>query len=101
MPGRGRGSSPMKPDNPQQGAARCGHGSTANRRGASAPHKRQDVCWRHSAPSGQIVPTLPAGFPAAVPAGIVRRFRDLVKRIKATKNYTETIGQTLGITVGA
>ena len=39
--------------------------------------------------------------PAAVPAGIVRRFRDLVKRIKATKNYTETIGQALGITVGA
>ena len=94
----------MKPDNPQQGAARCGHGSTANRRGASAPHKRQDVCWRHSA-SFSVIQRHPAWrcliSPAAVPAGIVRRFRDLVKRIKATKNYTETIGQALGITVGA
>ena len=50
-----------------------------------------------TAPSGQIVPVLPAGFPAAVPAGIVRRFRDLVKRLKAIKAYTETIGQALGI----
>lgn len=50
-----------------------------------------------TAPTGQIVPTLPAGFPPAVAAGIVRRFRDLVKRIKAIKSYTETIGQALGI----
>ena len=50
-----------------------------------------------TAPTGQIVPALPAGFPAAVPAGIVRRFRDLVKRLKAIKSYTFTIGQALGI----
>jgi hypothetical protein len=50
-----------------------------------------------SAPAGQIVPVLPADFPVAVPAGIVRRFRELVKRLKAIKNYTPTIGQALGI----
>ncbi len=50
-----------------------------------------------TAPTGQIVPALPAGFPAAVPAGIVIRFRALVKRIKAIKAYSETIGQALGI----
>ena len=50
-----------------------------------------------SAPAGQIVPALPAGFPPAVPSGIVTRFRALAKRIKATKNYTPTIGQALGI----
>ncbi len=50
-----------------------------------------------TAPSGQVVPVLPAGFPPAVAAGIVRRFRDLVKRLKALKNYSETIGQALGI----
>ncbi len=50
-----------------------------------------------TAPAGQIVPVLPAGFPTAVPPGIVRRFRDLVRRFRATKNYTLTIGQALGI----
>ena len=50
-----------------------------------------------TAPSGQIVPTLPAGFPPAVPAGIVPRFRALVKRIKAIKACTPTIAQALGI----
>jgi hypothetical protein len=50
-----------------------------------------------TAPTGQTVPQLPAGFPAAVAPGIVRRFRDLVKRIKSQKNYTTTIGQALGI----
>lgn len=50
-----------------------------------------------TAPAGQIVPVLPAGFPPAVPAGIVRRFRELVKRIKGMKNYTPTIGQSVGI----
>lgn len=49
------------------------------------------------APAAQIVPELPAGFPAAVPPGIVRRFRELVKRLKGLKNYTPTIGQALGI----
>ena len=50
-----------------------------------------------TAPAGQIVPALPSGFPAAVAPGIVRRFRELVKRIKGLKNYTETIGQALNI----
>lgn len=50
-----------------------------------------------SAPAGQVVPELPAGFPAAVLPGIVRRFRELVKRLKGLKNYTPTIGQALGI----
>ncbi len=50
-----------------------------------------------TAPAGQVVPELPADFPAAVPSGIVRRFRELVKRIKAIKNHTPTIGQALGI----
>jgi hypothetical protein len=48
-------------------------------------------------PAGQVVPALPAGFPAAVPAGIVTRFRALVKRVKAAKNYSTAIGQALGI----
>jgi len=50
-----------------------------------------------TAPAGQVVPALPAGFPAAVPAGIVTRFRALVKRVKAAKNYSAAIGQALGI----
>lgn len=50
-----------------------------------------------SAPAGQIVPVLPVGFPPIVPAGIVRRFRELAKRIKGMKNYTPTIGQSVGI----
>ena len=50
-----------------------------------------------TAPAGQTVPVLPAGFPAAVPAGIVTRFRALVKRVKAAKNYSPAIGQALGI----
>ena len=48
-------------------------------------------------PAGQVVPALPAGFPAAVPAGIVTRFRALVKRVKAGKNYSTAIGQALAI----
>ena len=50
-----------------------------------------------SAPASQPVPVLPAGFPATVPPGIVARFRALVKRVKATNNYIETIGQSVGI----
>jgi hypothetical protein len=50
-----------------------------------------------TAPSGQVVPVLPAGFPAAVPAGIVARFRALVKRLKAIASCTPTIRQALGI----
>lgn len=50
-----------------------------------------------TAPTGQIVPVLPAGFPPAVPAGIVARFRALVRRVKAILNCTPTIRQALGI----
>ena len=50
-----------------------------------------------TAPAGQTVPVLPAAFPAAVPPGIVARFRALVKRVKAAKNYSAAIGQALGI----
>jgi hypothetical protein len=50
-----------------------------------------------TAPTGQIVPVLPAGFPPAVAAGIVARFRALVKRIKAIKACTPAIAQALGI----
>ncbi len=50
-----------------------------------------------TAPPGQVVPELPAGFPAAVAPGIVRRFRELVKRIKAIKACTPAIRQALGI----
>ena len=50
-----------------------------------------------TAPAGQVVPVRPAGFPAAVAPGIVARFRALVKRVKAAKNYSESIGQALGI----
>ncbi|MCG3150598.1 MAG: hypothetical protein PCFJNLEI_04086 [Verrucomicrobiae bacterium] len=48
-------------------------------------------------PSGQTLPVLPVGFPAAVPPGIVPRFRALVKRVKACPGYTVAIGETLGI----
>ncbi|HEY5894490.1 MAG TPA: hypothetical protein VIT91_14805 [Chthoniobacterales bacterium] len=49
------------------------------------------------APPNPVVPPLPGSFPAAVLPGIVSRFRALVKSIKAHRNYTESIGQTLGI----
>jgi len=48
-------------------------------------------------PSGQTVPVLPPNFPAAVPPGIVPRFRALVKRVKACPGYTTGIGEMLGI----
>ena len=50
-----------------------------------------------TAPSGQTLPVLPANFPAPVPAGIVPRFRAVVKRVKACPGYTRAIGETLGI----
>ena len=48
-------------------------------------------------PSGQTLPVLPANFPAAVPPGIVPRFRALAKRVKAATGYTVAIGEILGI----
>ena len=40
---------------------------------------------------------LPTNFPAAVPVGILPRFRALAQRIKGLHNYTAAIGQALGI----
>ena len=62
------------------------------------------TAWKNSqrdggagTPQNPVVPALPAGFPSAVLPGIVPRFRALVQKIKTHKNYTESIGQTLGI----
>jgi hypothetical protein len=49
------------------------------------------------APSGQNVPVLPANFPAAVPPGIVPRFRQLVKRLKGMSKFTDAMAQALGV----
>lgn len=49
------------------------------------------------AAASQTVPVLPAGFPAAVPVGILPRFRALAQRIKNLHTYTVAIGQALGI----
>ena len=48
-------------------------------------------------PASQTVPVLPENFPAAVPPGILARFRALAQRIKGLKTYTVAIGQALGI----
>ena len=50
-----------------------------------------------TAPAGQTVPVLPANFPAAVPPGIVPRFRRLIKRLKGMPKFTEAMAQTLGV----
>ena len=49
------------------------------------------------APASQTVPVLPTNFPAAVPAGILPRFRSLAQRIKGMHTYTAAIGQALDI----
>ncbi len=46
------------------------------------------------------VPALPTPAPAAVAPGIIDRFTALVVRLKNHKNYTDAIGQDLGV-VGA
>jgi hypothetical protein len=65
---------------------------------------RQWTGWKDLTRRGGAVP--PSGapvapvFPAAVPAvtpGIEGRFRALVKQIKASTNYNESIGEALGI----
>ena len=48
-------------------------------------------------PSTVTLPVLPPNFPAAVPPGIVPRFRALAKRVKACSGYTIGIGEMLGI----
>ena len=50
-----------------------------------------------TAPASIIVPVLPADFPAAVPPGIVPRFRRLVKRLKANGQFTDAMAQALGV----
>jgi hypothetical protein len=50
-----------------------------------------------TAPTGQTMPVLPADFPPAVPAGIVARFRALVRRVKACRTYNTAMGLALGI----
>jgi hypothetical protein len=47
--------------------------------------------------ASQNVPVLPKDFPAAVPPGILARFRYLAQRIKGLKTYTVAIGQALGL----
>lgn len=42
-------------------------------------------------------PAAPATSPAPVPPGVVRRFRNLVRRIKAGAGYTPAIGESLKI----
>jgi len=49
------------------------------------------------AAASQTVPVLPTNFPAAVPVGILPRFRALAQRIKGLHTYTAAIGQALGI----
>ena len=48
-------------------------------------------------PSSPTLPVLPSNFPAAVPPGIVPRFRAMAKRVKACPGYTIGIGEMLGI----
>jgi hypothetical protein len=43
------------------------------------------------------LPVLPSGFPAAVPPGIVPRFRFAAAYVKKQPNYTPAIGEVLGI----
>ena len=49
------------------------------------------------ASASQTVPVLPQNFPAAVPPGILPRFRTLAQRIKGMHTYTAAIGEALGI----
>ncbi len=48
-------------------------------------------------PATPVTPAPPAPVPTSMPAGILTRFRELVRRIKATPGYTESIGVALGI----
>ena len=61
---------------------------------ASKNHERDGG---DTTPSGQTVPVLPPNFPAAVPPGIVPRFRALAQRVKSCPGYTVAIGEMLGI----
>lgn len=44
-----------------------------------------------------VTPPLPSPQPSSVAPGILTRFRELVRRIKAAPAYTEAIGEALGI----
>ncbi len=51
-------------------------------------------------PVTPVTPAPPAPTPTNMPPGILIRFRDLARRIKAAAPYTEAIGEALGI-IGA
>lgn len=44
-----------------------------------------------------VFPSLPEPVPPTVPPGIIPRLTSLVTRIKAARNYTDVLGQDLGI----
>ena len=72
----------------------------ANMQGASqswTANKNHERDGGDTTPSVPTLPVLPPNFPAAVPPGIVPRFRAMVKRVKACPGYTTGIGETLGI----
>ena len=50
-----------------------------------------------SMPATPLTPAPPAPTPNNMPPGILIRFRDLARRIKAAAPYTEAIGEALGI----
>ena len=50
-----------------------------------------------TAPGGQNVPVLPDKFPAAVPAGIIPRFRQIVRRLNGNSKFTDAMAKALGV----
>lgn len=62
----------------------------------------QWTAWKGAALTGATgaepaVPTKPAGFPSAVPPGILTRFLALARAVKNHKKYTVPIGEILGL----
>ena len=47
--------------------------------------------------TGQSVPVLPDNFPAAVPPGIIPRFRQFVKRLKGNSKFNDAMAKALGV----
>lgn len=64
---------------------------------ASTGEKEHELYGRGGAPANLVLPTPGVGFPAAVPPGIVGRFRKLAQRVKAQTAYNEAMGLALGI----